>query len=160
MRLDLHLIERVAAELAPYRDDEQTYLDTLDGETDAMDLLDRAIAAEQSDRASVQAIAAHVADLKTRAERIEMRADAARRVQMMIVKAVGLRKVERPLATLSIRAGSVSVRITDEGAIPTQLCKTITTPDKSAIKAQLQAGVDVPGAILATGDETLSVRVR
>lgn len=161
-RLDLSLIERIAAELAPYRDDEETYLDTLDGATDALDLLDREIASEQADRALVAALADHIKALKARADRIDMRADARRKVQLLILNAIGLRKVERPLATLSLRAGSMSVRITDEASIPSQLCtiKTIASPDKAAIRAQIEAGETVPGAELVRGDETLSVRIK
>lgn len=161
-RIDLSLIERIAAELAPYRDDEETFLDTLDGETDVLDLLDREIEAEQNDRATVAAIKARMADLKARADRIDMRADAHRRAQLMIVKATGQRKIERPTATLSIRQGALSVAITDETAIPSQLCtvKTITSPDKAAIRAQIEAGETVPGAELIRGDDTLSVRTK
>ena len=44
--------------------------------------------------------------------------------------------------------------------MPTQLCtvKTTTTPDKAAIKRQLEAGEHVPGAELARGDDTLILR--
>lgn len=162
MRIDLPLIERVAAELAPYRDDEDVYLDTLDGETDAIDLLDREIAAEQADRATVEAITAHITALKARADRISMRADAHRKAQKLILQATGLRKIERPLATLSLRPGSVSVRIIDEASIPSQLCtvKTVTSPDKAAIRKQIEAGEYVPGAELVRGEDTLSVRIK
>lgn len=159
-RIDLPLIERIAAELAPYRDDEDTFLDTLDGETDALTILDREIEAEQADRATAAAIKARIADLKARADRLEHRATAHRTAQKLVMQAVGLRKVERPLATLSMRAGGVSVQITDADAVPTQLCKIVRTPDKTAIKAQIDAGEAVPGAELVRGDETLSVRVK
>lgn len=159
----LPLIEAIAAELAPYRDeDEQLFLDTLDGETGAMDLLDAAIEAEQADRTLVEAITSRIAALCARADRIDMRADAHRRVQMQIMRAMDVKKMERPLATLSIRPGSVSVRITDEASIPTQLLtvKTITSPDKRAIRAQIEAGEVVPGAELVRGEDTLAMRVK
>lgn len=161
-RLDLHLIERIAAELAPYRDDEETYTDTLDGETDAIAILDREIAAEQYDRALVEAIKAQEASLKARRDRLTLRADARRNVMRLILQATQLRKIERPGATLSLTAGRVSARITDEASIPSQLCtvKTITTPDKDAIKAQLEAGETVPGAVLERSDDILTVRVK
>lgn len=161
-RIDLPLIERIAAELAPYRDDEDLFLDTLDGETDAITILDREIEAEQADRATVEAIGARIAALKARADRITMRADAHRNAQKLVLQATGQKKIERPLATLSLRPGAVSVRIIDEASIPSQLCrvKTTTTPDKTAIKAQIEAGEHVPGAELVRGDETLQVRVK
>jgi len=48
----------------------------------------------------------------------------------------------------------------DETAIPSQLCKTTVTPDKSAIKAALEQGEIVPAASLSAPSQTLTVRVR
>ena len=53
-----------------------------------------------------------------------------------------------------------SVVIHDEKAIPTQLCKTTVTPDKAEIKKQLKAGVEIDGAYLFTGEQTISVRMK
>ncbi len=161
-RIDLSLIERIAAELAPYRDDEETYIDTLDGATDARDLLIREVSAEMSDRALVGAINAQITTLEARRDRLDMRADAHRRAEMMVLQAMGLTKIELPAATLSIRAGSISVQITDADAIPSQLCTVTTTtaPDKKAIRAQIEAGETVPGAELVRGPDTISVRTK
>ncbi|MBN8292857.1 siphovirus Gp157 family protein [Rhodobacter sp. NTK016B] len=161
-RIDLPLIERIAAELAPYRDDEDVFLDTLDGETDALTILDREIEAEQADLTMAEAIETRIATLKARADRVKMRAAAHRTAQKLVMEAIGQKKVERPLATLSLLAGSISVKITNEADIPSQLCtvKAITTPDKKAIRAQIEAGEAVPGAELVRGEETLSVRTK
>lgn len=158
-RIDLHLFEQIAAELAPYRDDETFYLDNFEGATDALEMIDMLQAAEQQDRASMEAISNHMATLKMRADRFKMRAETARRLQHKIMQAMQIRKLERPLATLSIRAGSVSVEITDERSIPTQLRKP-GAPDKTAIRAQIEAGENVPGAELVRGEDTLSVRIK
>lgn len=162
LRADLSLIAAMAEMLAPYRDDEETYADTLDGETDVMDLLDGEIAAMQADEALAAAIKAREADLKTRRERIEMRAEAHRKNLKLVLQHAALSKAERPLATVSIRPGSLSVRIVDEAEIPSQLMREKVTraPDKAAIKAQIEAGETVPGAELARGDETIMVKVR
>ena len=95
-----------------------------------------------------------------RRARLEARVRAKRRVGAEMLEAISVKKLERPRATLSRSAGRVTVRITDEASVPTQLCtiKTITTPDKAAIKRQLEAGEDVPGAELARGDDTLILR--
>lgn len=161
MRADINLIAAVAAELAPYRDDDDTYLDTLDGETDVLDILDAEIAAMQADDALAEAIRAQESALKTRRERIEMRAGAHKRNLLTLLSHASLKKAERPLATVSIRPGSLSVRIVDEADIPTQLMREKVTraPDKTAIKAQIEAGETVPGAELVRGDDTVSVRV-
>ena len=69
-------------------------------------------------------------------------------------------KVERPLATVSRLKGRLSVHIIDAEAIPSQLCRVVTSPDKTAIKKQLEAGEHVPGAVLEQGAPTISVRVK
>ena len=162
-RIDLNLIRAAAEMLAPYRDeDEQVYLDTLDGETDAMDLLDREIAEMQADEALAEAIKAREADLRARRQRIEMRAAAHKRVAGMILTAAGLKKAERPLATISIRPGNLAVRIVCEEDIPTQMMRERVerSPDRAAIKAQIDAGEHVPGAELERGSDVVTVRVR
>ena len=52
------------------------------------------------------------------------------------------------------------VDITDPATIPSQLhtVKTTTTPDTAAIKRLLEAGEDVPGAMLVRGGDTLTIR--
>ena len=69
-------------------------------------------------------------------------------------------KIPHPLATVSLRNGIQSVVIRDEKIIPTQLCKTTVTPDKAEIKKQLKAGVEIDGAELVTGQQTISVRMK
>jgi len=162
MNAHLTLIEAVAALLQPYADDEDLYQDMIEGETDALDLLDSQIESMQNDEALAEAIKAQEANLKARRERIEWRADAHKKAALLIMNAAGLKKAERPRATISVRPGSVSVQITDEAEIPSQLMREKITraPDKAAIKAQLEAGETVPGAELVRGAETISVRVK
>lgn len=158
----LPLIAAMAEMLAPYRDDEETYADTLEGETDVMELLDREITAMQADESLAAAIKAQVADLNIRRERIEMRADAHKRNLMLVLRHAALAKAERPRATVSIRPGSVSVAITNEADIPSQLMREKITraPDKAAIRAQIESGETVPGAELVRGEDAIAVRVR
>lgn len=160
-RANLSLIAAMAEALAPYRDDEETYLDTLDGETDILDLLDAEIAAMQADDALAIAIKDQEVALRTRRERIEMRAAAHKKNLHLLLSHASLKKAERPRATVSIRPGSVSVNIVNEADIPTQLMRERVTrsPDKAAIKAQIEAGETVPGAELVRGEDTISVRV-
>jgi MoxR-like ATPase len=162
MHFNPSLIEQVAAMLEPWRDDEEAFLDTLDGETDCLSFIDAQIDAMQQDAALAAATEARAADIAARAARIEHRSEARRGVILSVMKAMGVQKLERPLATVSVRPGSVSVHIENDDDIPTQLkrVKTTVSPDKTAIRKILDAGETVPGACLVTGDETLSVRVK
>lgn len=161
MRPDINLIELVSAELDAYRDDEEAFWETLDGETDALDMIDTFLATMQDDEALAAAIKAQIDTLAARKSRLEMRAASKKAVLGKILTAAGMKKAERPRGTVSIRPGSLSVRITDEADIPSQLMREKVTraPDKTAIKKHLEAGEAVPGAELVRGDDTVSVRV-
>jgi len=140
--------------------DDATFWDTLDGETDAGDILDRLIWNAQSDQTLADSLKEHEAALRARRQRMESRIAAAKAGMLAVLDAANAKKAERPCATVSRRSGSLSVKITDEASVPTQLCKVVTTPDKTAIKKQLEAGEDVPGAELVRGDDGLTVRVK
>lgn len=161
--IDLSLIAKVSQELRDMLGDDyddDTFLDTLDGETDAVAIADWMIAKKLSDDAMAAALKSQEAEMKTRRERIEARSEAFRGRMLTLIEVMGVAKLERPRATISKLAGRQSVRITDEASIPTQLCKTTVTPDRAAIKSQLEAGQVVPGADLVRGDDTVSVRVK
>lgn len=159
--INLPLIEQVSETLLEALGDDfdpDAFWDTLDGETDALDIMDRLIARSQDDAALVEAIKAEEASLAKRRQRIAARVVATRGVMLTVLDATGQKKVERPRATISRRDGSLSVQITDEASVPSQLCKTTVTPDKAAIKKQLAAGETVPGAILVRGPDGVTVR--
>jgi hypothetical protein len=107
-----------------------------------------------------EAIRGQEADMKARRQRYDMRGEAFRRQLLNLLDAIGEKKIERPRATVSRRAGLPSVQITDEAAVPSQLCKTTVAPDKTAIKAQLMAGETVPGAQIVVGDDGVTVRTK
>jgi hypothetical protein len=163
--LDIPLIARIAAELREGMGDdfdEAAFLDTLDGATDATDIADWMLRKISHDEAMCRAIDMEMSDLSARKMRKGASADTMRGRLLTLLDASGLKKMERPLATVSRRSGSVSVRVTDEAAIPSQLCtvKTITTPDKAAIKRQIEAGETIPGAELVRGPDGVTVRVK
>lgn len=138
--------------------DDQTALDTIDGETDAADILDRLIWIAQQDQHHIDAIKEHEAALKLRRQRMEARVDANKAAMLSVLDAAGVAKVQRPCATLTRRNGSPSVVITDEDAVPSQLCQFRKVPDKKAIKAQIDAGETVPGAEIQIGPDGVTMR--
>lgn len=163
MKIDTTLIGIVSQELQAMLGDDfdpETFWDTLDGETDVLDIADRLLSVRAEARALSDAAKAQADDLAARAKRIGERARACDKALSALLGATGQKKLERPAATVSVRKGSLSVAITDETAIPSQLCKTVVTPDKTAIKAQLQQGENVPGAELRTGEDGVTVRVK
>lgn len=163
MFINLPQIRRMADLIATTedRDEEAGFLDTLEGETDAMEVADYLIREALKADAMAEASKALEKAQAARTKRFENRARATRRAMLDLMDATGLKKLERPAATISRRAGSLRVEIEDGADVPSQLCtvKTTTAPDKAAIKAQIEAGVEVPGCSLVRGDDSVTVRV-
>lgn len=162
-KIDTATIRAVADEiraiLGDYFDD-ATFFDSLDGETDAGDILDRLIWLAQTDQHHIDALKEHEAALKARRQRMEARVAANKAAMLSIMDAADVKRAERPCATLTRRNGSASVVITDEDAVPSQLCQFKKVPDKRAIKDQIEAGETVPGAEIVTGADSVTMRTK
>lgn len=163
MRPDPATLARIAQIAADLReemagdDDAQAFIDTLDGETEALDLLDALIARAQDDADAAEACKSREARVKVRRAAHEARASVVRDSIGRVLDAMGEKTVRRPLATVSRGKGRVSVHYTDRDAVPTQLRK-LGPPDGTAIRKALEDGADVPGAELRQGDPTVSIR--
>jgi len=73
---------------------------------------------------------------------------------------MGAEKITAGTFTLGIQNNPPSLEITDEAAIPNAykiVIPATTTPDKDRIKADLKAGIEIPGAVLTVGR---SLRIR
>ena len=163
IRADIPLIERVSQQLSEMLGDDfdaETFWDSLDGETDAMDIIGRLICDREEAKSHAAASKAMADEYRSRASRLEARTQALSRALGDVLDATGQKKVAHPLGTVSRLAGRVSCKITDETAIPSQLTVTTVKPDTAAIKKQLEAGEAVPGAELVRGDDGVMVRVK
>lgn len=140
--------------------DEETFLDTLDGETDATDILSVLIQERQEAEAHVLASKEMASNYTARAKRLANKSSAMKSAIHALLLAIGERKISHPLATISIVKGREGVEIINDKDVPRRLCKVTHTPDKAAIKAQIDAGEKVPGAILTTSPESVSIRIK
>jgi len=150
----------MAERLAPYADELDLFWDTLDGETDVMDLVSNVLT--EINEAEAGMIACHEMAKRYSERRSLHDARKVRLNQMLktILLCANQSKIPHPLGTVSLRKGTESVAITNEKEIPSQLCRITVTPDKAEIKKQLQAGVQIDGAELITGPQTISVRMK
>ena len=141
--------------------DEILLADMLEGQTGLYEflitLMRRALI---DDETVVRGTEAIMAEMKARRLRYELRIEAARTLAFKLMQQADVRKIELPIATLSIRAGQPKVIITDEAALPEHCIRTKREPDKVAIKEQLAGGQAVPGAELSNAEPTLAVRVK
>lgn len=141
-------------------DDDDCFLDTLDGETDAMDVLGKLIQERQEIQANEAAVKALAKTYQERAARLDAKADAISQTIGHLLDAIGSKKVAHPLATVSRTKARQSVLVTNPEEIPTQLQKVKRSPDLVAIREQLEAGEFVPGAEMKLGNPGVTVRVK
>lgn len=159
MWIDYEEIRRMSDNIrAICGDDQDTFLDTLDGETDAMDILGTLIKERNEVLGNEAALKELAKQYKERADRMNAKADAIAQTMGHLLDAMGERKVQHPFATVSRTKPRARVVIEDEHQIPTQLMKVKKSPDLTAIKAQMDAGEYVPGAAIALGNEGVTVR--
>lgn len=153
------LREALLAHYPELAEDEQSLVDTLDGEVD----LDRAIAAvmasREDDLTLVEAIKARAGELSMRKSRIEARAEAKRQAVLAALIACERRKMELPEVTLSVTPVKPSVVIDDEALLPPMVYEPQPPKvSRTLIKLALEAGQDVPGAHMSNGTVTLTAR--
>ena len=82
-------------------DDQDTFLDTLDGETDAMDILGKLIQERTEAAAYEVAMKDLAATYSTRAKRMNARQNAISVTIGQLLDAMGETKVKHPMATVS-----------------------------------------------------------
>ena len=158
VHVSLPRIAEIAADLAQYEDDEEAFWDTLDGETDAGEIMDALLREDTEAKAHAAALGAQIKQFQARKARLEGKAKRTREWMLKVLDAAGQSRVVRPLGTVSVTKGRTSVSIVDEGDVPTQLMRVKREPDRAAIKKALEAGESVPGCELATGGPTVTVR--
>ena len=76
------------------------------------------------------------------------------------MEAVGLKKLAAPDMTVSVGTTRPKVLITDETAIPDDLCKLTRTPIKTDIAKAMAEGREVPGVTLGNPETHLTVHRR
>ncbi len=140
-------------------EDVEALADTLEGITEAPDVIARFVREAREDEALAGSLAIMLREMSDRKQRFAARADRRREAAMKLMNACAIRKIEMPDFTASIRAVPPKVEIEDEAALPESLCKVVRSPDRTAIKDALVNG-PVAGARLSNGSETLTVRTR
>lgn len=156
MKIDFALLQELSEEFKEL--DAEWFWDTLDGETDILDVVNAILKNKFQNAAGMKMNLDLAAEYKARAYDLETRDKSYNNQLMKIMEMTKQTKILSPLATVSKRKGVESIVITDEEKIPTQLCNVVTSPDKSAIKRLLQQGEIIDGAELTRGSKTISIR--
>jgi phage host-nuclease inhibitor protein Gam len=138
-------------------EDEVLRLDMAEGQTNAIEMLDELIRVEREAMALQAAIADEMHQLNKRLQRFVDRQRLVRKYMMQLMEAAGLKKVERPAATVSIAAGRQKVVITDEQMIDAVFFRYKKEINKEAIGQAIKSGANVPGATLSNAEPVLRI---
>jgi hypothetical protein len=107
----------------------------------------------------ITGISGAMVTLSNRKDRYERQMDTIRTAIEEAMTVSEQRKVVTPVATLSIRKGSASVRVTDEAEIPDQFwIEQDPRLNKRKLKDALEDGENIPGAELSNGPDSLAVK--
>jgi hypothetical protein len=153
--------EALRAEFPGIEDDLPLWEASIDSMTDAADLADwlvnRALDREQMARMAKERADA----LRERGERFKRAAESARTCALHIYEAAGIRKRETVEWTASVRLGTQKVIVTDANALESRFLRNREPePDKTAIKAALEAGEFIDGAELSNAGPQLQIRTK
>lgn len=100
--------------------------------------------------------------LTARRRRYEARAAALRATALAIMQVLDRRRHELPDMTANLNAPREGLHISDEAAIPAEYTDTYieTSIDRKRLLDDLKQGLVIPGASLADGLPTLTIRTR
>lgn len=142
-------------------DDDQAFLDTLEGETEAVDAARRVVRWINEQSANATACKELASVYGAREKAFADRIGRARAGLLNFMQEIGVRSLPLPEATLSIAAGRTSVAgEPDASSLPDELVRIKREPDKTAIKAALERGETVPGCTLSNSPPTLTIRIK
>jgi len=141
-------------------EDEVLRADMIEGSTGAFEFLSTIVRKIGATQAIATGTAEYIGELQERKARLERREYSLRGLIAKVMNSAGLTKAELAEATVSIRAGVPRVVITNEHEIPREFLRIKTEPDKTKIKAAINAGEAVPGATLSNAEPTLAIHVK
>jgi hypothetical protein len=144
-----------------YGDDEALLVDSIEGETDALAAVDRILDQIGEAEQTQVVLQLRERELAERRARYDARAISLRSTLLGWMADVGIQKLERPEATVSLTKGRPGVIYTQDLSVDMldpRFIKTTTAPDKSAIRKAVLEGEVVIGAELSNSPPSLVIR--
>ena len=135
--------------------DDQTILDTLEGESTEIVEKSKAVAAVfRNLESDAKQIKEAEQQLEERRKAYEKRAESLKNYLKTNMEVAGIQKIECPWFVITIAQNPEAVTVDDESAIPKDYFKEIPATlqlDKTLVKQAIKDGFDVPGARLTRG---------
>lgn len=163
MRIDLTLaqINGLKLNLADqFEEDERGWLDALEGETDAFELVRRLLDRLEREEGDRNALTQQMEDRKARRDRCDARIKAQRDTIMAVMACANIDKLPLPEATLSVRSVAASLKVNDPKAVPDEYTVPDPKPDLAKIKAQFTTDSDALPNWLRVEPERPSLTIR
>ena len=141
--------------------DDQTMLDTLESiEGDFLAKGQNVAAYFQNLDADANALKEAESRISARRKAIENKSNSLKEYLLRNMQALGITKIECPEFSITLRKPSEIIEVYDESAVPDvyKVSEITTTTSKTLIKRQLKNGVEVPGARISTGKQSLIIK--
>ena len=135
--------------------------DTLEGIEGEMEMkVEQCLAIIKNEQAYSAALRKEAAKFDERARQAESRVERLKTYISESLSTTGKSTLKAGVHQVTVRSGSKSVEITNVDDIPVDFVKydTTVTPDKAAIKKQIEAGFQVPGATIKIGKPSLIIK--
>lgn len=142
-------------------DEDQALADTLEGESDFLDLCAAALREAKAREAMAEGLNGLITDMQTRKARMEHGAERIRQIVAEAMLEAGERKITAPDMTVSVRDGKPKLSF-DIDRLPDRYKTPVTTfkPNKEAIQKAVDHG-DVPeGVTISNGGPVLTLRIK
>jgi hypothetical protein len=151
--------ERLLAGDPSLADDPECLLDTLEGCTDLREAIALMLRIAKRIEFETEGLAEYINAMQIRkAERLH-RAGTMRATALTIMSEHEIKKIEAPDLTASRTPAPRSVIITNENLIPERYQRIKREANRTEIKKALLNRLDVPGADLSNGGETLRITI-
>ncbi|MFN0263106.1 siphovirus Gp157 family protein [Tepidamorphus sp. 3E244] len=141
--------------------DALTLENTLEGLTSLHEVLEAVVRQALDDEAICDALKGRISDAQDRLSRIQARARKKREAVRNAMLEADISSINAADFTASLRAGSKSLVVKDEAAIPGEFFDPQAPKlNRGRLSSELKRGGTVAGATLSNGEPSLSVRVR
>lgn len=141
--------------------DERTLTDTVEGLTDLNEIVTAIIRSALEDEALATGLKGRIEDMQGRLDRLQDRASKRRQIARDVMLELDLKKLTAPDFTASIRAGTPSLMVIDEAAIPSIYWEPREPRlNRQELASELKQGAEITGVTLSNPEPVLSVRTR
>jgi hypothetical protein len=144
--------------------DDQTLLDTLEGETSLVEVINRIAESAMDDETLAKAAKERAAEIVARSKRFSARAESKWNLVQWAMEKSERKKIEAASFTLSLGAKPKTVIVISAPDIPKGYMRTPEPlppkPDLKAILEALKDGKSIEGCTLSNGGTTLTVRTK